>query len=157
MSEVIQEHRHTSCVLSLHPINCIRHAHTHSSCPQKAWIQCCLLGGEVLLLGRKQKQGDGECSPKWNSRQEREGFGERKKNGGEGRNTGKLWVEKSFIRPLEGACWGICGGLKKWCNNLFAVVGCRDNCLLCSFCRTLGMQFALKSTSVKWENQSSLW
>lgn len=28
MSEVIQEHRHTSCVLSLHPINCVRHAHT---------------------------------------------------------------------------------------------------------------------------------
>ena len=41
---------------------------THSSCSQKAWIQCCLLEWEVLLLGRKPKQGGGESSSKQNSR-----------------------------------------------------------------------------------------
>lgn len=47
----------------------------------------------MLLLGKKQKQGDEECSPKQNSRQEWEGFGEKeKKNSGEDRNSGELLI-----------------------------------------------------------------
>lgn len=62
----------------------------------------------MLLLGRKQKQGGGECSPKQNLRQEWEGFGEKEMNGGEERSSGELWVERSFIGSLglEGVVWG---------------------------------------------------
>lgn len=61
----------------------------------------------MLLLGRKQKQDVGECSPKQNLRQEWEGFGEKERNGGEERSSGELQVERAFTGSLglEGVVW----------------------------------------------------